>query len=324
MKKTALTLLGSLLAAGAMAFAPMSAQATELTPEDRAAVDEFVLGASTAFMLHEVGHLIINELEIPILAREEDAADTIATLTLLIQDEEDDARAARYLQAFVTNWFLFGESEYGEIADDYMADEHSLNRQRAFAAVCLAHGSGHPGFTEHAERHGLSEGRMAKCEREFESAMRSFAQLLTPHLLDEGAEQVGKPIIVYDETETYAGLKERLEAAGFLEELAELVFDEIAMPRDVMFGAGDCGFANAFYTRTFLDGNPAVIFCYEMAETLAEGYIDAFFGENAYDPSTPFEDLVEDAGEADDADAAARRSATCEDDDSMFCGMRHI
>lgn len=323
MKNTVFALLGSLLAAGAMAFAPMSAQAVELSQEERADVDEFVLGAATAIMLHEVGHLIINELEIPILAREEDAADTIATLTLLIQDEEDDERAARYLQAFVTNWFLFGQSEYGAIADDYMADEHSLNRQRAFAAVCLAHGSGHPGFTEHAEYHGLSEERMAKCESEFESAMRSFAQLLTPHLLDNGAEQVGKAIVSYDETEAYTGLRERLEAADFLEELAELVFDEIAMPRDVIFGVGECGFANAFYIPTLVDDTPGVVFCYEMAETLEEAYIDAFFGENAYDPSTPFEELVEE-NEVDDAAAAARRSATCKDDDSMFCGMRHI
>ncbi|WP_116654951.1 DUF4344 domain-containing metallopeptidase [Pelagibacterium sediminicola] len=305
MKNTVLKFLGLFLAVGAIAFAPMSAQAVEQSPEDRAEVDEFVLGAATAIMLHEVGHLIINELEIPILAREEDAADTIATLILLIQDEEDDERAARYLQAFVTNWFLFGLDEYGAIDDAYMADEHSLNRQRAFAAVCLAHGSGHPSFTEHAERHGLSQERMARCESEFESAMRSFAQLLTPHFLDDGAAQIGKPIILYDETETYAGLRERLEALDFLEELAELVFDEIAMPRDVIFGTGECGFPNAFYTPTFLDGNPAVIFCYEMAEMLDEGYIDAFFSESAYEPSTPFENLVEE-NEVDDAAAATR------------------
>ena len=72
-----------------------------------------------------------------------------------------------------------------------------------------------------------------------------------------------------------------------------------------------------------LGDTPGVVFCYEMAETLEEAYIDAFFGENAYDPSTPFEELVEE-NEVDDAAAAARRSATCKDDDSMFCGMRHI
>lgn len=293
MKKTALTLLGSLLAAGAMAFAPMSAQAVELTPEQRAEVDNFVLGASTAIMLHEMGHLLVNELEIPILGREEDVADTIAALILLIQDEEDEERATAYLNASVVNWFLFGRNEPDEISDARMADEHSLSRQRAFATICLAYGSGHPRFRSYAQTHSLPEDRMASCELEFPATLSSFIRLMTPHFLEDDAEQGAQAIVVYEESENYPELVERLQAEGFLEELADVVFSEIAMPRDVIFAAGECQMINAFYSPSFDEGIPAVVFCYEMGDYIAGIYADAFFGEGADDETLPIRELAE-------------------------------
>jgi hypothetical protein len=34
-------------------------------------------------LLHELGHVIIDEMKLPVLGREEDAADTFAALTML-------------------------------------------------------------------------------------------------------------------------------------------------------------------------------------------------------------------------------------------------
>lgn len=292
MKKLKPIAVGAILAASAFAFAPAQAQTIELTPEQRTEVDEFVVGAATAVMLHEVGHLLIGELDLPVIAREEDVADAIATLTLLMQDDDDDERAVHYLEAFVTNWFLSGLSEYGEIADAYVADEHSLSRQRAFSGVCLAHGSGHPAFEGYGEKHGMSEERLERCKREFTKAQRSFSNMLAPHILEEGAAQIGQPIIEYGESEDYASLIVLLKSGEFLEELAELVFDDIAMPRDVIFVADECGIANAFYAVDDDENIAMVVFCYEFADWLAEGYIDAFFGDDAIEPEDAFDALV--------------------------------
>jgi hypothetical protein len=38
---------------------------------------------------HEIGHLLINELDLPVLGWEEDAADSLATLMLLWSGTQD-------------------------------------------------------------------------------------------------------------------------------------------------------------------------------------------------------------------------------------------
>lgn len=307
MTKTITAILGSMLTAGALMIAPVQAQSIELTTEERAELDEFVLGAATAMMLHEVGHMLVGELEFPVIAREEDVADTIATLILLMQDDEDNERAVRYLEAFVTNWFLFGRDEYGAIDDVYVADEHSLSRQRAFAGVCLAHGSGHPAFAGYAERHGLNENRMARCERDYEQAMASFSTLLAPHALDEGSTQTSKANIEYAEAEGFEDVREMLMAANLLEELAEMVFDEIAMPRDITFAADECGMANAFYSADGLEGQGLLVLCYELLGELADGYVDGIFNADEENPETPMDALVRTNEAACPADTSCSR-----------------
>ncbi len=296
MKKIVIASAAALAALASTAALTLPARTLELAPEQRASVDDFALGASMAIMLHEVGHLLVNELDIPILGREEDVADTISTLTLLMQEDEDEERALEFLDASIINSFLFGEGEYGPLDDARMADEHALSRQRAFAAVCLAYGSGHPHFRDYAERHGLPEYRMETCEMEFPKALSSFARLLEPHLLAENAGQVGQPIITYEETATYAHIAELLKAEGFLEEIADLVFSAVAMPRDVLFAAQECDMVNAYYTP-MVDWDhpdlPAVVFCYEMADHVGTIYAEAFFGESAVDTNLPFTRLAD-------------------------------
>jgi Putative metallopeptidase len=103
--------LGILWAAlGALLFAagPMKAQQTEpaqstlgqrieaaakaalnsprlkgLTEQQRIDRVEFVAGNTLVLLSHELGHVLIAELHLPLLGREEDAADTYAALRLL-------------------------------------------------------------------------------------------------------------------------------------------------------------------------------------------------------------------------------------------------
>jgi hypothetical protein len=99
------------------------------------------VGAVNSFILeHEFGHALIANYELPVLGKEEDAADSIATVLLL---------------------------KAGEGAD--YADNHSLDLQRAFDILCWVAGSSEQSFEEVAELEALPESRLASCPGESNS-----------------------------------------------------------------------------------------------------------------------------------------------------------
>jgi hypothetical protein len=55
-----------------------------LTEQQRLDRVEFVAGNTLVLLLHELGHAHIAEMHLPVLGREEDAADTFAALRLLM------------------------------------------------------------------------------------------------------------------------------------------------------------------------------------------------------------------------------------------------
>ncbi|MEE8525119.1 MAG: DUF4344 domain-containing metallopeptidase [Thermoanaerobaculia bacterium] len=57
-------------------------------------IDEMVLGSGIFFLIHELGHALVHQLELPIAGREEDAVDGLATVILVEAGAESDALAA--------------------------------------------------------------------------------------------------------------------------------------------------------------------------------------------------------------------------------------
>src|SRR4051794_34922630 len=50
----------------------------KLSPQEKKQLVEFVVGNTLFVMAHEMGHGLINEMSMPVLGREEDAADSFA------------------------------------------------------------------------------------------------------------------------------------------------------------------------------------------------------------------------------------------------------
>ena len=55
----------------------------KVSQQKRESLVEFVMGNMLFVLLHELGHATVQELRIPVLGREEDAADDFAILRLL-------------------------------------------------------------------------------------------------------------------------------------------------------------------------------------------------------------------------------------------------
>ncbi|MCA9793260.1 MAG: hypothetical protein KC910_15730 [Candidatus Eremiobacteraeota bacterium] len=88
-------------------------------------------------LLHELGHALMHELDLPAVGREEDAADEFATLVGL--DALPDHGVGQSLAA--ANWFrLMGSSEV-RLSELEFWDEHSMNSQRFYKILCFLYGS---------------------------------------------------------------------------------------------------------------------------------------------------------------------------------------
>ena len=134
----------------------------ELRRDDRefgkqlAAVDAFIL-------VHEFGHAFIHAFDLPVLGREEDAADAVATvfLTRAVENGAEYAfDAARFFNAL--------SSRQRNLAPQDFFDEHSLDKQRAYSIVCWIAGSSEQSYREVARRRLLSEARQQRCPAEYQ------------------------------------------------------------------------------------------------------------------------------------------------------------
>ncbi|HEY9010761.1 MAG TPA: DUF4344 domain-containing metallopeptidase [Devosia sp.] len=246
-------LLPALLMAAAIFVAPAAGQ--ELTEEQQQQATEFAINNSIFVIQHEIGHLLIGEFGLPVLGKEEDAADSLATLQLLGAgtDEADQA-----LIDSADGWYLseLDAGEEYETSDFY--DEHSLSIQRAYQVVCLAVGANPEAFADTATEYEIDADRQESCGFDYQTAATSWASLLEPHEKKEKAG--GKISVVYEDGGDYGDIAQLLKDVEFLEGAAAGVAENYALPRDLTFTAKLCGEENAYYS--YDEGG--ITFCYEL------------------------------------------------------------
>ncbi len=88
-------------------------------------------------LLHELAHAYIAENRIPILGKEEDAADNFAALILIYYVEEGAEVAVTAADMFAFE----SEQEEGQYQLGEYMSEHSFDLQRHFSTLCLVYGS---------------------------------------------------------------------------------------------------------------------------------------------------------------------------------------
>lgn len=119
---------------------------------------------------HEVGHAIVHQLQLPVLGREEDAADGFSAFILLERGTPADAYSV--LQGALSN------SQKSFFATDNQADEHSLNDQRFFNLLCWMYGSDPTRFAGYARQGRLPAARQSRCGFEWSQLRSSWVSVL--------------------------------------------------------------------------------------------------------------------------------------------------
>jgi len=146
----------------------------------RSAPSEETLAASvwqTTFFVfyHELGHALIDMLDLPVTGREEDAVDQLATVVLLEAGADGRDAALRGAEWFEMNGRLSRTRQpfWGE---------HSLDQQRYFNILCWVYGSDP---TAHADllkqEWGLPADRAARCPAEYDRMNRAWQTMLAQY-----------------------------------------------------------------------------------------------------------------------------------------------
>jgi len=144
------------------------------TPAGIAAIDTFV-GPVVDVFLHEVGHAVFDLWKIPILGREEDAADTFS-IYIMLQFPKDEAR-----RLIVGNAYQYKADVAAPavtMAMQKFADEHGTASQRFFNVLCLAYGADAKLFGDFAETGLLPKARAEGCEAEYQAAAYAIKTLM--------------------------------------------------------------------------------------------------------------------------------------------------
>jgi hypothetical protein len=139
--------------------------------------DDALLGPLVFIYLHEIGHALFHLLDVPILGREEDAADQVAALILL--------RVGRAFakDTLATTVWMYEHSAKSHVLDESdFSDVHPLDAQRYYNLLCLAYGADPGAYGAAVASSELSPARAEGCESEYRQVTGAVRRLLAPRM----------------------------------------------------------------------------------------------------------------------------------------------
>ena len=145
-----------------------------------------IIGPVLDVFLHEVGHAVFDYNRVPILGREEDAADQFAAYILLKFSKGD----ARHLLAGVAYEYARDASVPTKKKNPF-ADAHGLPTQRFYNVLCLAYGADAKLFEQLVSDGHLPAERAEGCEDEYAQVKMAMAILIEP-FIDQSSRETHK------------------------------------------------------------------------------------------------------------------------------------
>ncbi len=139
------------------------------------AADYLVSGTLVFALMHELGHALIDVLDLPTTGREEDAVDQLATILLLQQGATGDSLAFGAVGWFAT------DAHSRQLDSLAFADDHGLDLQRVYNIVCWIYGRDPDQYPELVEDGWLPEHRRGRCPAEYRRLAESWRRLLAPY-----------------------------------------------------------------------------------------------------------------------------------------------
>jgi hypothetical protein len=206
-------------------------------------------------------------MKLPVLGKEEDAADSFAATRLIgIGSEFSEQMVAEAAKG----WFLADRRDQKTGDKTAFYDEHGLNQQRAYEIVCLMVGSDEDKFKDLAKETKLPEERQDSCAGDYSNAAYSWDLVLKPHRRapDQPKTEIDS---LYGPAEGRAKIAQEVaRSIRLLQTVAEHVADDFVWPNPFTLEMQSCGFPNARWDLA----TRKLILCYELAAEFADLYRD--------------------------------------------------
>ncbi len=232
----------------------------KLSPQTKRELVDFVIGNTLFVMAHEMGHGLINEMNLPVLGREEDAADFFAIVNAL---KMGSRFSERVLIEAAKGLLLSAKRDSKKRKALAFYDEHGLDRQRAYNVICFMVGSNPEKYKQLAADTKLPKKRQASCVYDWKNTTWSWDEMLQKHLRSADKPKVAVKV-GYEDNKKYTVESQILRHMGLLEALAEHAPDRFAWPNPFTLEARSCGEANARWKQRSLT------LCYELVGELIE------------------------------------------------------
>lgn len=203
-----------------------------------------------AIFYHELGHALIDVMQLPVLGLEEDAADVLSVVMIdrLWDAESSEAKVAAAATFWATSAIESAEAGYAPA----FWGVHSPDERRYYTYLCLYYGGAPEEREALAVEFGLPEDRAVTCPDEFDMAASSWGVFL-----DElEAAGAGESLVWMGEAEP----ADYVEAA--IREEVDYLNSILTLPEPVGVQVAACEEANAFYDPS----EKMITMCSEMAE----------------------------------------------------------
>jgi hypothetical protein len=234
-----------------------------LSPQYRQRLVEFVAGNMLFVLVHELGHAAISELGLPVLGKQEDAADSFAATELI---RIGSGVSNRVVMDAAEGWFMADRRDRSDGNQVPYYDEHGLDQVRAYQIVCFMVGSDRDKFKDLAAETKLPESRQESCANDFKNAVYAWNLVLKPHRRapDQPKTRIDT---VYGEAKGRLGIiAQGAQSIQLLEIVARQAADQLAWPTPFTLEGQTCGFINARWVASA----HKLTLCYELAADFAD------------------------------------------------------
>ncbi|MEN3383203.1 MAG: hypothetical protein V7608_3247 [Hyphomicrobiales bacterium] len=247
------------------------------TPQQIKDSVEFVTGNVLFVLGHETAHALISVFGIPVIGKDEDGADALATIVAL---KMGSSFAERVVANAARGWFLSDQRDRMEGNPSTFYDEHGLDLQRAYNIVCLMVGAAPDKFMALANEVKLPEERQSSCRFDYSNAVWSWEQVLKPHLRKPEDLKTIIQVNYAPASEEYTNLQELGRRLQILESVAAWLSEDYAWTTPISLEMQECGGPDA----RWLPNEKKVVVCYEMIREFVQLYRN--YGQVALVPGT--------------------------------------
>lgn len=225
---------------------------------------EFVIGNAAFVVLHELAHAVIQDFDLPMLGNAEDAADTLAAVSLIRQDRAEPVQDFRYLRMLLmaadAQRVLWNTGLERDNPVTYLAN-HPLSVQRAARIACLVYGSDPELLEPLPDIVGLPEFRADWCEEEYADAEKAWLWVRDSYVR-KASGTAGEHSFFYgsarDEQAEY--VRSWLVENKALEQTLAVINRSPILERELTLITRSCGSPEAYW-----DGNTReMVVCYEL------------------------------------------------------------